>query len=289
MTSTAQKVQEVVSELKDWFNKPNTTDFHFKEPSNQIEVILAASKVEKAVIVDLKTLNNWYGNEFIYRALAENNLSSQPVFFASSYYTGIIADILAVGYPNNPPKVLFTDMALFLSNCLQAKWYDKSHELIDIINKGLRTKFLKGGLNSAKASWFIVAIANKAFNIAADYSSYNYPGTLGIYQQTLDKWDTTDLLELDRIVTEMCEYHLSQADFNEATPLAFSLVKEFVFTYEILTWLSVREKIGISNPESFTHPLMQLPINKLPVQAISFNNIKLFDNVLEKLKEEFPA
>lgn len=289
MTSTAQKVQEVVNELKDWFNAPHAEDFHFKEPSNQIEIILAELKVQKSVIVDLKALNNWYGNKFIYRALSENDLSTKPVFFASSYYIAVIADLFASGYPGNPPKIQFADMVMFLANCLQAKWYDKSYEVIDIINKGLSTKFLNGGLHFAKAAWFVVAIANKAFNKAEDYTNHKYPGTLGIYQQALDKWNTTDLHELDRIVTEMCEYHLSQADFNEETTLEFSFVKEFVFTYEILAWLSVREKIGLRNPESFTHPLMQLPINKLPVQPIPFNNIKSFDEILKRLKEEFPA
>lgn len=289
MALTEQKVQAVVSELKEWFSKPNAEDFHFKEPSNQIEVILTEPKVQKAVMVDLKTLNNWYGNKFVYRALEENDLSAQPVFFASSYYVAVIADIFALGYPGNPPKVLFTDLALFLANCLQAKWYDKSHEVIDIINKGLATKFLKGGLNYAKAAWFITEIANKAFDITADYSSYKYPGTLGVYQPALDKWNTTDLAELDNIVSEMCDYHLSQADFNEETPLEFSFVKEFVFTYEILAWLSVREKMGIKNPESFSHPLMQLSVNKLPAQPIPFNNIKSFDAILKKLKEEFPG
>lgn len=289
MALTEQKVQEVVSELKEWFSKPNAEDFHFKEPSNQIETILKESKVQKAVMVDLKTLNNWYGNKFVYRALSENDLSTEPVFFASSYYVSVIADIFALGYPGNPPKLLFTDLAMFLANCLQAKWYDKSHEIIDIINKGLSTKFLKGGLNYAKAAWFITEIANKAFNITADYSSYKYPSTLGVYQQALDKWNTTDLAEVDKIVSEMCDYHLSQADFSEETPLEFSFVKEFVFTYEILAWLSVREKAGIKNPESFTHALMQLPVNKLPEQPIAFNNIKLFEEILKKLKEEFPG
>lgn len=289
MALTEQKVQEVVNELKEWFSKPNAEDFHFKEPSNQIETILTESKVQKAVMVDLKTLNNWYGNKFVYLALAENDLSTEPVFFASSYYVSVIADIFALGYPGNPPKLLFTDLAMFLANCLQAKWYDKSHEIIDIINKGLSTKFLKGGLNYAKAAWFITEIANKAFNIRADYSSYKYPSTLGVYQQALDKWNTTDLAEVDKMVSEMCDYHLSQADFSEETPLEFSFVKEFVFTYEILAWLSVREKGGIKNPESFTHALMQLPVNKLPVQPIAFNNVKLYEEILKKLKEEFPA
>lgn len=49
MSLTEQKVQEVVNELKDWFNKPNAVDFHFKEPSNQMEVILAESKQPKAI------------------------------------------------------------------------------------------------------------------------------------------------------------------------------------------------------------------------------------------------
>lgn len=289
MTLSDQKIKEVVSELKDWFNKPNAENFHFQEPSKQMEVILAESKVQKSVVVDLKALNNWYGNKFIYRALTENDLSTQPVFFASSYYIAVIADLFAFGYPGNPPKVLFTDMSMFLGNCLQAKWYDKSHEIIEVINKGLRTKFLNGGMNFAKAAWFVVEIANKAFNITVDYTGYKYPGTLGIYQQALDKWNTTDLDELDNIVVQMCDHHLSQADFNEGVPLEFSFVKEFVFTYEILAWLSVREKMGLKNPENFTHPLMQLPVNKLPVQPIPFRNIKSFDDILRRLKAEFPA
>lgn len=41
--------------------------------------------------------------------------------------------------------------------------------------------------------------------------------------------------------------------------------------------------------DDFTYPLMQLPVNKLPVETIRFNNIQSFDNILKKLKEEFPG
>jgi uncharacterized membrane protein len=55
-----------------------------------------------------------------------------------------------------------------------------------------------------------------------------------------------------------------KADQEDTMEIQFDNSSQFVYTYEILTWLSIREKIGLKNPEKFTHPLMGLVLNKLP-------------------------
>ncbi|RBL90456.1 hypothetical protein [Chitinophaga flava] len=288
MSIINQKIQEVTNELKAWLDKPNAENLHFHEPTAELQTVLTEPKVRKSIMVAIKNINTWYGINYVYQGLADNAISKQNEYFVSSYYVASIANAFALGYPANPPKLQFTVITKFLANTLQAKWYDKSNELINMINKWLPTKFLNGGLDFAKASWFILTIANKCFDIKVDYSAYRIPKTLGIYDEILTKWDTSDLKEVDRLINVMCDYHINEAGFNEETPNEFSLEEEFVYTYEIAAWLSVREKIGLKNPEIFSHPIAQLIINKLPIQALPFHPIPSFDTLLQKLKHEFP-
>lgn len=60
----------------------------------------------------------------------------------------------------------------------------------------------------------------------------------------------------------------------------------FVYAFEILTWLSIREMIGLKNPEKFSHPLMHLELNKLTNESAPFpkNEVsELFEKVMERL------
>jgi hypothetical protein len=84
-------------------------------------------------------------------------------------------------------------------DCVIYQWKSESRLLIDIINKGLKTKFLKGGMDIKIAAWFIIELVDKMFNLKTNYSAYNYPKN-SVYKEALDKWWTEDLNLLDEII-----------------------------------------------------------------------------------------
>jgi len=63
-----------------------------------------------------------------------------------------------------------------------------------------------------------------------------------------------------------------------------------LFPYEILCWLRLREWAGLTNPETFDHPLMQQPLAKLPAPVpLPIPDTPLLDQVTAKFKQEYPA
>jgi len=286
--TTADKVAEAKNELKEWIDKSDTKDFYFDQAILKINEKLAESKVPKSIIVSFASLlDNWYSNNFVYDLLTKEATTFKIDTVANGYHILKIADILADQFPANPPKLLFDKAAYWLANCLSEKWYKESEELTLIINKGLATNFLKGGLDFKPAAWFILEIANKGFKNTVDYSKFNYPADMGVYKEALDNWNTIDMGLLDSILSKLCDFHLENATYGDEEDTAgiqFGSAKEFVYTFEILAWLSIRERAGLKNPDNYSHPLLNLTLNKLPVVASNRPKDELFDKIIEKLK-----
>lgn len=198
-------------------------------------------------------------------------------------------------YPKNPPQPAFEKSAYWLANCLSQKWYQESEILIEIINEGLHTKFLDGGWDIKTASWFILEIANNGFQKSIDLSGLNYPKDMGVYQKALDNWDTENLTLLDDIISGLCDFHLNEASHGDLSDhaskrdpmfLQFSSTRWFVYAFEILAWLSIREKKGIKNPEKFSHPLMNIELNKSAKESAPMPKSELFKEVMAKLSSQ---
>ncbi len=211
---------------------------------------------------------------------------------SNGYHAIYLAEILSEKYSNNPPSPTFDQASWWLANCIIQKKYKESEILINIINKGLNTRFLEGGLDFKMAAWFIIEMVNQGFENSIDYTQFNYPEDMGVYQIALNNWNTKDLDLVDSIVSQLCDYHLSQASYgdisddagyNDPMFLQFSTTRWFVYTFEILTWLRIREKAGLNNPEKFTHPLMHLPLNRLDVEEVRFPENELFEKIVRKL------
>jgi hypothetical protein len=286
MTPTDQKVKEAFAELSQWVgsSEDELTTYGLEKIKKKLEV----SPLPGSVINGFRSVNRWYGNLFVYEFLKSNTTTSKREAVASSYHIMIIHNEFSKLIPGKEYGPMFEEAGLYLANCLSEKWYAESKTLLTIINQGLGTGFLNGGLDFKPSVWFIIEMANKGYGITIDYKKYNYPQSMGVYQEALDNWDTKDLVLLDAVVSKLCDYHLENATYGDGENTAdiqFDDSAVFVYAYEILTWLSIREMVGLKNPETFTHPLMALELNKLPKVASTMPQNELFDRVLAKIRE----
>ncbi len=286
MSRTEDKQKEAIAELHEWLENPLSKEDYTIYGVNKIEEKLQEERLPKSTLNGFESLDNWYNNNFIYDMLTKNQSDLRGIAAANGYQILVLADKFAEIYSNNPPSLSFDKVAYWLSNCLLQKWYNESRNLIKIINNGLSTEMLEGGWEIKSASWFILEIANRGFGIDADFSKFNYPNDMGCYQEAIDNWNTHDARQVDSIITKLCEFHLENATYGEeeTTPdIQFGDSAWFVYAFEILAWLSVREKIGLENPIEFTHSLMHIELNKLPNTIVPMPSIELFNKVLTKL------
>jgi hypothetical protein len=288
MVIIEKKIQEAKDELKEWLEKPNRKEQNYFRHLNEIEEELKEVKIQKSIRLPFEYLDNWFSNNFVYELLCNGITEYKTAAINNEIYNLLIADKLSDQYPKRPPVLAFDRIGYWLANCLSQRRYAESETLLKIINKGLNSNFINGGEHYKSSTWFIIEIANKGYNIHTDYSKYNYPENMGVYQEALDNWNTNDLILLDNIVSKLCDYHLENATYGDdenSMKIQFGQDNWFVYTFEILAWLSIREMIGLRNSEKFNHPLMNLELNKLTNEPTSFpkNELgELFERVMKR-------
>jgi len=193
--------------------------------------------------------------------------------------------------------------SLFLLSGEDESFKASTKTLIDSLHG--KNCIIKKGYNKATISWFLLRLFSQYTKEEIKLHKLLQPTLNENYEKVLKKWDSRDTKEISILLDTLCEMHLAQAtkdlaDANEHAeedimnlryrelflPLMYS------FPYEILVWLKLREKSGLKNPKTFTHPLMNTPIAKM------FLNIKeplpkptelpYAKELLEKLKEKCP-
>lgn len=290
MKQTEIKKQEVVRELGEWFAKPKCKSFYYDKPRSTIQKNLQEAKLKKSTWLSFEELELWYSHNFVYYGLIDKANTNQDSLATYGYFVLELTSLFAQAYPNNPPNLDFHKAAYYLANVIIQRWERQTDRMLAWIVDGLATEFLDGGQDYKIAAWFIISLGCKVFNHDLATDDYNYPSDFGVYQKVLDRWDTQDISEVDKLVGELCDYHLTQAtsgDGSEVMEIQFSFIAEFVYAYEILAWLSLREMSKLRNPEDCSHPLMQLPINRLPKTATPYQPTELYEQVLSRVKAEF--
>ena len=293
MTNTVfqQKKRESIHELKDWLEKPNARQDRYERIIKEIDDKVANNTLTKAIFRQFDYLDLWYTNHFVYDCLSSGDKSYQNAVAFNGYHVIIIADYLAQKFPGNPPGLLFNNIMYWLANNLISLRYNEARQLTGIVIKGLKTSFLEGGLNFKPTAWFILELCNRNYSLNEDLTVFNYPTDMGVYKEVLTHWNTIDIVQVDNIVSKMCEFHLSSASFgtvNNVANIQFDRAAEFVYAYEVLTWLSIRQMNRLPNPSQFQHPMMQEKLNQLPNEAQKSFDENRFQKVMQQLKVKFP-
>lgn len=288
MNETNKKSAEALQELGEWTGNPKSIEDYTIYGIDKINGKLHEPRIPKSILNAFESIEHWNRCHFIYDALRGQESSHKLYNAASGYHILVLADLLSMHYTDRPPHLPFDKVAYWLANCLSQKWHAESRRLLAIINKGIAGKMLDGGLEFKPSSWFVIEVANKGFNLKIDYSDANYPTQLIPYKDALNRWDTNDLDELDLLVTVLCEHHLKNASYGDGVSTAdiqFGDSTWFVYAFEVLAWLSIREQAGLQNPPSFSHPLMGLSLNKLPKSSPPMPISESFNKVASRLSQ----
>ena len=143
-----EKIEFTRQELEQWFSNPDCENNYYQKRVSEIEDRLKNGTSLKSIFRQFDYLEIWYSKKIVSNELInQTSIAAKMKNASNGYETIVISDLIAQEYPNNPPKLIFQKVSYWLANCTIQKWYSQSRELIDIINKGLTTKFLKGGFH----------------------------------------------------------------------------------------------------------------------------------------------
>lgn len=233
-------------------------------------------------------LSNWYLFKFEYESLLKGinawNTFGQYVLYLEWNFRFEFA--LGQIEREESPMVM-AELAALISSLFIVDWSEELKKSGDIAMYALRTDHLEGGNSTSLHSWFVFELYCRSQGMILDKEGLSYPDSLGIYQKTLNYWDTPDIKLVDQLVSELCEYHINHS--SEKDDYEFQDWTYFVFPYEILGWLSLRKKMSLPNPETYSHELMRLSINRLPTEPIQKPKDELLNQVVEKFEKDYPT
>jgi hypothetical protein len=124
---------------------------------------------------------------------------------------------------------------------------------------------------------------------AETISDVVFPATLEYPYNTIKEVGQSEHgTKIDRVASMMCDMHI---ELSKEDGFFSNLIVK-LFPYEILVWLKLREKAGLKNPKTFTHPLMKTPIAKmfldLKEPLPKPTELPYAKELLEKIQEKCP-
>jgi len=202
---------------------------------------------------------------------------------------------------------LMDTIALYMAQTFIAGWTDKAFEIAEImiasINYGKVKNYeeqrsiellIGDGFSLVPASWFMLELYCQSEGRDFDRKKASYPEEMYPYDEALKNWNTQDMTEVEKYVSILSAMHLEQTkeQVTDDDYFEFGDTTRWLFPYEILTWLKLRERAGLKNPKTFTHPLMNTPIAKFFLEMKEPlpkpKELPFAKELLEKLKEKCP-
>jgi len=256
-------------------------------------------------------LRSWHLDNCFYQIMHKKNSNKALEYFAQSALYGFISlytNRMAANcqFPYKINDYSYPLANTYLAQCLIAG-YDKEYESIihwfytsiqyreiDIVSyvNEHDTIYLDTDTDRYTSVWFLYYLNHKAKKITINIDT---PPLDEYYKQIVDNWDTEDMRELEKFIYNLSEYHLEKTREDtkeEQLNNEFNNPLYWLFPYEILAWLKLREQAGHKNPKTFTHPLMNTPIAKMfldikePLPKPT--ELPYAKELLEKLKGQCP-
>ena len=253
---------------------------------------------------------SWKLDYTFYELMEKQNKEEALEMYSQSTAYGYLATknaALTYGCLLNNQSALMDDITIYMALAFIAEWTDEAFEIAEIMIESINYGKVKNyeeqrsialligdGFPYVPASWFMLELYCKLKGRDFDRKKARYPEKMYPYDEVLAHWDTEDLLEVDKYIYMLATTHLDQAkeEVNDDDYFEFGDTTRWLFPYEILTWLKLREQAGIKNPKTFSHPLMNTPITKMFLdikEPLPYpTKLPYAKELLEKLKEQCP-
>lgn len=300
---TAKKTKKLHKEVKnwsaDWVLKAQMRKLHFKESHDALQAFLGDKPDDIDVSTAFQSLSTWHLVHFHDAVLSKGQDGLSDLMLSTHYGAlQVGAESGLILHRTGQFMILLPQAALIMAQQVICGWPKLASFVFAKLHGGLDTKLLdlrhtdrheKGVLY--RHFWFILQLYAKVQGVRIDLSQYSYPESMQPYAPVLANWQTTDLALVQKYVTAMADFHISQADFVHEDVNEFDNNYRSIYPYEILFWLKLRQNAGLQNPETFEHPLMQLPTARLLLDALPMPDLEvgILKEVLQKFEERNPG
>ena len=273
------------------FRYPSVTDMgrNYARYLRNYERTISQDKHPIALVEIFKNQHSWYLDNAHYQILKleDKEKGIQYLSNAAAYgYLTLLAQV-ACFYCDKVPSQQYQSIhtgSMLMSEVLLCGWEDEYKEIaewfIDSIAYGRQEdpehegiyihKIILSGENDHLIGWFLLDLYCEVYNRTYDSKSAKYPKDMLFFSEIVKKWDTKDMIEVDKFVYLMSEYHLmnTQEERTDDDLFVFDNSRYWLFPIEILAWLKLRKMHGLEIPTTFTHPFMNTPFAKVCLEIV---------------------
>jgi len=273
MTATIEKrINKLLSKQKrEWLERDKGDWFPYKgkpakEYNHRISRLkeLLTKELDPSVMAALfDDLHPWYLTYSQFLALSENKQSDeqQHHFILSSYIAFILCE-----YAHRTPEQFegMLSVSRTLAQCAVCGW-DKEvvmmgdNMIASIAQDDPDTdeihNSIQWGENWLQHSWFILDLYCASTGKSYHQEHAEKPDSYIPYGEALKHWNTDDLTLVDQLCFQLAERHLDLIEGESIEVVPF-------WPYEVDTWFYFRRKVGLSNPETLSHPLFHQVLAK---------------------------
>jgi len=273
------------------FRYPSLEDkgSNYKDDVQEYEETLRGELHPLWLIDIFDSQHNWYLDNAQYQILAKKDKHKAIDYFgnmAAYGYLTLNTKVECFSCPNVPSQesVSIHTGTVMMAEILLCGWEEEYKEIgewfIDSIAYGYQKKPESEGIYIHKiiisgdpdhlVGWFLLDLYCKVYHKTYDMKSAKYPKEMLFFSEIIDNWNTEDMLEVEKYVYLLSEYHLLHTQVEKADDdlFVFDHPDYWLFPVEILAWLKLREMNGLQNPREFSHPFMNTEV------AQTFLNIK---------------
>ncbi|MDY0907085.1 hypothetical protein [Pedobacter sp. CFBP9032] len=269
---------------------------HLEEPFEDLKLYLEGEKHLTTVSSNFNYLADWNLWHFISDFINEHKITNKYLSLSTYWAMQSSNWDLALGQISNSYKsaIPFDRSIMHLGQLLYLGWCNEAEKYGNLLLKMLYGKQYNGWIAKPLYAWFVIELFCKWQKIELDKTKLKHPDHLGIYEEALANWDTTDQQKLNDIVDKLSIFHIAQCDEdvatdedgNEFSP-EFTSSDYFIFPVEILAWLAIRKVLGLPTYNGLDE-LMKLKINQLPSMTIEIPQQDLVSQCKHKLIEDNP-
>lgn len=292
------RLQKKVSKwLKWWVGEQYFVESHCDDPNKYFSAYLNGS--EDALLLGNRTqeCTFWHIVHYEHAVLNEGGDGLADLALAVRYAEAYVRFEEAYANAGQNGSVLLTEAALYFALAVLAGQKEIAGRIGKTLFNGLDNSLLdlrhterhrKGVL--FRHFWFLMHLYEHVSGDHFDIKNYSYPPDMSPYAEILVDWKTPDLTKVHNWVCAMADFHIQETRNTAHDEIdEFDSESTMLFPYEILCWLRLREWVGLENPETFEHPLMQQPLAKLPSPVpLPTPETPLLDQVIAKFKQEYP-
>ncbi len=259
-------IGKIKKSTEEWINDETQKKFFYQLPIEEIESFLKEEFDNLGMLAgNLNELSYWYFNRGAIKVLNENLSGFNDIILSAIYNYWYIRITYEFNLKINKKTTLnFNAMGLSLSRLISLGLFNKAHEILKVLLKGINQKVFIG-LSYNFLTSFILQLHCKWKKIEVPKKIKDDFKIIEVYKNILDRLEREEEKTLNFVLEKACDFHIERSRYDTDKEFyEFSEELYMIYPVEIMAILRIREQLGFIVP-TINHKLMDNPLCDLNI------------------------